>query len=228
MRACYIPTRCAGVTGKPDDMIKFRGNAFTLIELLVVIAIIGILAALLLPALAAAKRKAQAVTCTSNLKQIAHATFMYCDDYDDLLPFAWFDYDVPSDNNFHALLYPLLFNPQNEFNGDDDFELGVYACPLRLTEPEATNNTFVISYGMNAFNSVAFPDHRTRKLSAVKQTTATLLAADIAWDYNHPPIETLEYKQTGYKHSARANIAFFDGHVAAVSMNQTNTLSVNF
>ena len=62
------------------------GPAFTLVELLVVIAILGILAALLLPALARAKAQGYQAQCVNNLKQLGTAIQMYADEHDDRLP----------------------------------------------------------------------------------------------------------------------------------------------
>lgn len=136
-----------------------RARAFTLVELLVVIAIIGILVALLLPAVQAAREAARRCSCSNHLKQIGLAVLLYEDTFNGL-PAAWQLSDGDSEGSGDRFqesalvrLLPYLeqanqfthYNPEvNVFHPDNDGVISttipVYLCPSMVL-PAGGNST---------------------------------------------------------------------------------------
>ena len=81
------------------DRRRARGRGFTLVELLVVIGIIAVLISILLPALGHARKKAQAIACMSNLKQIYNAMLLFAQDNKGHLPRPYGVGQMSSDPN---------------------------------------------------------------------------------------------------------------------------------
>jgi prepilin-type N-terminal cleavage/methylation domain-containing protein/prepilin-type processing-associated H-X9-DG protein len=147
--------------------VLFEGKpkrAFTLIELLVVIAIIGILAAMLLPALNKAREKANAVSCLSNMKQWGLALGMYCDDWNDTMPYEGGSPPMDSGFNLGAwynVLTSYIGNPplKDLYNSTPPRSplpgvKSIYVCPSLKPGSQAAgtgtdpNNPW-FGYGMN-------------------------------------------------------------------------------
>jgi prepilin-type N-terminal cleavage/methylation domain-containing protein len=84
-----IPERSAFTLVELPVVSRRKGAAFTLVELLVVIAIIGILVALLLPAIQSAREAARRTTCQNNMKQLGLATLNYESSKKELPPGHW-------------------------------------------------------------------------------------------------------------------------------------------
>ena len=225
----YFRVPCSSVL---TSRVKIR--IFTLIELLIVIAIIAILAGMLLPALNAAREKARAIKCASNLKQYGMAIAMYAHTYQD---------------------YLLIQNPVNHRTGtigyiyqwggyiqtelmpkmrEADWKAGksINSCPSRNKNYGAVLTGYeqeAISYAHNTLALGAQaqgtnPD-ATHKMSRLKQPAFYVGFCDSeVWCIGSSGVLAMgrwngakEYDYVSFRHGSRSNAVFIDGHAAPLS-----------
>jgi prepilin-type N-terminal cleavage/methylation domain-containing protein/prepilin-type processing-associated H-X9-DG protein len=142
-------------------------RAFTLIELLVVIAIIAILAALLLPALAGAKRKASQTDCLSNQHQLGLGLLMYVDDNSGAFPGIASEHNgfEPEDwiywRTNTALYPPLAKSPI--VSQISSANASLFRCPLdeinaaRLAQADTADGPYLYSYSVTGYGVGSYP-----------------------------------------------------------------------
>jgi prepilin-type N-terminal cleavage/methylation domain-containing protein len=162
-------------------------DGFTLVELLVVIAIIAILAAMLLPALAKAKSRAQQIQCTNNVKQINLASHLYSSDSLDYVPDpnwnpgwttrGWL-YDARNGSVPNLIAAPYNTNPQLAYQGGVLWDylktIAVFRCPSERIDDRTLNYNAraqkMSSYLVNgAVNGYGLIDGKSYKTSQFRQ-----------------------------------------------------------
>jgi prepilin-type N-terminal cleavage/methylation domain-containing protein len=232
------------------------GRAFSLIELLVVIAVIGILAALLLPALSKSKGSAQRAECVSNLRQINLGIRLYADEFNDRSPaltnggYVWIHYRELVQNYLGSKAAPsaqdrVFACPADQFH----YQLQAGGGLKYVAEGRhSSSNELYSSYEFNGANttdpkiiSQFYPESKSlpgisgRKLSSIVHPTRTILVAEgtafapYSWHEPKPAAKAPDGSFLPFFNDARNVISFVDGHVSYSKIYyNSNTNSLGF
>ena len=217
-------------------------GGFTLIELLLVIAIIALVASLILPALSAARQKAQAVACTNKLRQLGIALQLYVatqnafpflshqPSYDPADPFArmWFDDLRPyihlhwTNQAFHCPSYQGLIahlSASSQFGTAGSYAYNGWGSGLQISDL-GLGMDIIEESGHSARTdaqivapSEMFAIADARSRSETSGSQSIEVGVPAMWHSGWRPAES---EASPNRHNFRYNVLFVDGHVTAV------------
>lgn len=179
-----------------------------------VIAIIAILAALLLPALAKAKQKAQATQCLNNLKQWGLATQLYLGENNDYLPRD--GTANPTDNATNVGWYiqlpaqlglPRYHDMAWRKDPTASLSKSIFLCP---SNPRVSNGNNLFHYCLNEYVNGVGAANKPTKQSSIRKTPVVVWLFDTK---NLPGVGGWTYVHTNL-HTRGAQFTFVDGHAA--------------
>ena len=190
---------------------------FTLIEILVVITIISILAAILLPAMTIARKKARESSCISNLRQLGLAVSMYCSDYDEKYPRTLHPYDkeefgegpkyagieyaeLQAIPNMDVVLLPYVKNKET------------FHCPLDsgFNYPNGQRTISPSSYQILGSSYRIYPHFKSETVGCVSKPAEYTLLWDVArdWHGDKTIVNDERYCKLFYDGHAKCNFGF--------------------
>lgn len=197
-------------------------NAFTLIELLTVIAIIGILASILIPAVAQVRESGRRTKCLSNLRQISQAMVMYATDHDGRLPQP--NWGTDSDGwLYEGSPTARGRNPINPVRSGQLWDYleseEIYRCPTDWMNQNAdfeARTQQLSSYCMNG-SAAGYSGGPALNIEAFRPDAIMFWEADERQFAFYNDGSNYPYEGISLRHGKGAHIAGIDGHVEAIA-----------